>query len=675
MIPDHQKGEIIVKKKLFKLLAMALCVVMALSLTLPAFALEDLSPPLWQQFGYSSMEKMLTDWEMTEEEYAAMVADELEYEESLRVEESERLAWLEAHADEAAAFDPYAFYEEEFGADYPAEEYIADAGFTAEQFREDMLAVWMDARMYEEEQAQVLADFIAAHPREYAAFDPYRYCVDNLYYESAQEYMDLWKMTPEEFEREMLEYWMWEIQSQESQLEYVAQEKEIRGGSRDGVNVMVDGLCIPFPDARPEITNDRTMVPLAAAMEYLGAEVSYRQDEHAAAISMPEKSFYLYHKIGSAELIITDAQPGGSEPEDMVIQTVRMDVPSYIKEGRTMVPVAFFAQALGYEVFWDDAYKTAVLLDRDAAIARIDEQFTLVNRILYALSGDSLVKDGQSIRSDLDMKLSLTLLDSMNGDEKFDVTMSADILSNDVAAEGTYEMDMQELFDLVLDISNEISELTEEEQALYDQYQALLSKMTFELIVSMEDSRLYMRSPLFSAMELVESDDTWVSVAFGDFIADEDFTLGTLAITYAFMDVTSPFRAWDEAVVGLTDLLDVVGDDCFTKSGSTYSIQWSEEDEYMSGSAQLKITPVGERDCRFSLTFDLNSDEFTVDADLSGASGKLDADLDVHVKNLLKLVLDVTGRMTATSKQPASAPPAGDDIFYADDLSHAALGW
>ena len=663
------------KKKLTKLLAMALCVVMALSLTLPAFALEDLSPPLWQQFGYSSMEEMLTDWEMTEEEYAAMVADELEYEESLREEESERLAWLEAHADEAAAFDPYAFYEEEFGADYPAEEYIADAGFTPEQFREDMLAVWMDARMYEEEQAQVLADFIAAHPREYAAFDPYRYCVDNLYYESAQEYMDLWKMTPEEFEREMLEYWMWEIQSQESQLEYVAQEKEIRGGSRDGVNVMVDGLCIPFPDARPEITNDHTMVPLAAAMEYLGAEVSYRQDEHAAAISMPEKSFYLYHKIGSAELIITDAQPGGSEPEDMVIQTVRMDVPSYIKEGRTMVPVAFFAQALGYEVFWDDAYKTAVLLDRDAAIARIDEQFTLVNRILYALSGDSLVKDGQSIRSDLDMKLSLTLLDSMNGDEKFDVTMSADILSNDVAAEGTYEMDMQELFDLVLDISNEISELTEEEQALYDQYQALLSKMTFELIVSMEDSRLYMRSPLFSAMELVESDDTWVSVAFGDFIADEDFTLGTLAITYAFMDVSSPFRAWDEAVGGLTDLLDVVGDDCFTKSGSTYSIQWSEEDEYMSGSAQLKITPVGERDCRFSLTFDLNSDEFTVDADLSGASGKLDADLDVHVKNLLKLVLDVTGRMTATSKQPASAPPAGDDIFYADDLSHAALGW
>ena len=663
------------KKKLTKLLAMALCVVMALSLTLPAFALEDLSPPLWQQFGYSSMEEMLTDWEMTEEEYAAMVADELEYEESLREEESERLAWLEAHADEAAAFDPYAFYEEEFGADYPAEEYIADAGFTPEQFREDMLAVWMDARMYEEEQAQVLADFIAAHPREYAAFDPYRYCVDNLYYESAQEYMDLWKMTPEEFEREMLEYWMWEIQSQESQLEYVAQEKEIRGGSRDGVNVMVDGLCIPFPDARPEITNDHTMVPLAAAMEYLGAEVSYRQDEHAAAISMPEKSFYLYHKIGSAELIITDAQPGGSEPEDMVIQTVRMDVPSYIKEGRTMVPVAFFAQALGYEVFWDDAYKTAVLLDRDAAIARIDEQFTLVNRILYALSGDSLVKDGQSIRSDLDMKLSLTLLDSMNGDEKFDVTMSADILSNDVAAEGTYEMDMQELFDLVLDISNEISELTEEEQALYDQYQALLSKMTFELIVSMEDSRLYMRSPLFSAMELVESDDTWVSVAFGDFIADEDFTLGTLAITYAFMDVSSPFRAWDEAVGGLTDLLDVVGDDCFTKSGSTYSIKWNEEDEYMSGSAQLKITPVGERDCRFSLTFDLNSDEFTVDADLSGASGKLDADLDVHVKNLLKLVLDVTGRMTATSKQPASAPPAGDDIFYADDLSHAALGW
>ena len=35
----------------------------------PAFAYEDTDPPQWEQYGYSSLEEMLRDYGMTEEEY------------------------------------------------------------------------------------------------------------------------------------------------------------------------------------------------------------------------------------------------------------------------------------------------------------------------------------------------------------------------------------------------------------------------------------------------------------------------------------------------------------------------------------------------------------------------------------------------------------------------------
>ncbi|MGI6028727.1 MAG: copper amine oxidase N-terminal domain-containing protein [Candidatus Heteroscillospira sp.] len=76
-----------------KLLCACLSVILLLGLCLPASAVEDFDPPLWEEYGYSSMQEMLTDWGMTAEDYDLMV-------------EEERIArnW---HYDEATGdFDP-----------------------------------------------------------------------------------------------------------------------------------------------------------------------------------------------------------------------------------------------------------------------------------------------------------------------------------------------------------------------------------------------------------------------------------------------------------------------------------------------------------------------------------------------------------------------------------------
>ena len=53
------------KRALSWMLTLALACVLAV----PAFAYEDTDPPQWEQYGYSSLEDMLRDYGMTEEEY------------------------------------------------------------------------------------------------------------------------------------------------------------------------------------------------------------------------------------------------------------------------------------------------------------------------------------------------------------------------------------------------------------------------------------------------------------------------------------------------------------------------------------------------------------------------------------------------------------------------------
>ena len=69
------------KKNLTKLLSLLLPLALTFSLSVPAFALEETDPPLWEQLGYTSLEELLAEGWCTQEEYEEMVQYELEYQE------------------------------------------------------------------------------------------------------------------------------------------------------------------------------------------------------------------------------------------------------------------------------------------------------------------------------------------------------------------------------------------------------------------------------------------------------------------------------------------------------------------------------------------------------------------------------------------------------------------
>ena len=108
----------------------------------------------------------------------------------------------------------------------------------------------------------------------------------------------------------------------------------------NSVSYTVNGE-VKVMDVAPFIKDNRTFVPIRTISETFGAAVSW--DNGLITISKGDK--IITFKVGD-----TEAKVGYS--------TVKFDSPSFIKDGRTFVPVRFMAEAFGFEVKWDNGIIT-----------------------------------------------------------------------------------------------------------------------------------------------------------------------------------------------------------------------------------------------------------------------------------------------------------------------------
>lgn len=112
--------------------------------------------------------------------------------------------------------------------------------------------------------------------------------------------------------------------------------------SSDTIRVFLQGKRINF-DVEPKIVSGRTIVPLRAIFEALGAEVNWN-DRTKTVIAM-HGSNVINIKIGSKKAYIN-------------YEAIELDVPAVIYDGRTLVPVRFISESFGYEVEWDASTRT-----------------------------------------------------------------------------------------------------------------------------------------------------------------------------------------------------------------------------------------------------------------------------------------------------------------------------
>ena len=123
--------------------------------------------------------------------------------------------------------------------------------------------------------------------------------------------------------------------------------------AQQDIRIRLNGELVEM-DAKPFIENDRVLVPLRGVFKKMGAIVEWIQEEQAVVVSGDSLTVRLIVGRDSAEVV----RLGGAEP---VTETVRLDVPARIVEGRTFIPVRFVAEALGADVTWDDAHRTVVI--------------------------------------------------------------------------------------------------------------------------------------------------------------------------------------------------------------------------------------------------------------------------------------------------------------------------
>ncbi|TLS54234.1 copper amine oxidase [Paenibacillus antri] len=113
------------------------------------------------------------------------------------------------------------------------------------------------------------------------------------------------------------------------------------------IRVLYNNETVAF-DAKPELRSNRTMVPVRAIAEAMGYEVAFEGND----IVLSGANGTIRLTIGALEV---------RQTADGVTTTTEIDAAPYVADGRTYVPVRFFAEQVGVDVDWHGASTTVIL--------------------------------------------------------------------------------------------------------------------------------------------------------------------------------------------------------------------------------------------------------------------------------------------------------------------------
>lgn len=452
------------------------------------------------------------------------------------------------------------------------------------------------------------------------------------------------------------------------------------GGVPGAINVKLDDACIAFGSVRPVNKNGRVMVPVRAILEALGAKVAF--DDTAKTVTATLNGETLRHQIGTETVEVYSGAGTDTQPS-----TVVMDCKSYIQGGRTMVPVRFISEALGYEVEWDGDYQTVAVLDMAKLRKTYDSQLTVLNLMLS--DGQKVRQSGKTYRQDANMGLDLTLFDTLNGDKRLSASGTATSLFNESGANATVKMDLTQVVDL---LEKTYQDYTSDQTAKLTK---ALRNLRVDMIYNGKTGQVYVKSPVIQAML---DQDTWVEssllemmgVGTGQTAAASLLNVGSAATVTDIVLAASAGSAFDtpfHRYEGLVDKLDGMvasfGDKMFTKSGATYTynadkktlLDWAGNNLYYldigsAGSLDLgfTVTDTGSGTCNYSCKLYFRSDEMQATLDYAKRGTSEDMTVGVHVKNTFRATLTAGSAMRESSETVQTMPPAAELTMTLDQV-------
>ncbi len=454
---------------------------------------------------------------------------------------------------------------------------------------------------------------------------------------------------------------------------YSDQALKDKGGVPGRVNVMWQGECIAFPDAQPEIKNSRTMIPVRTVMESLDATVEYLKETKGVKITMKDTS--VTFPIGSTTATVTDKD--GKE------STIQMDCASYLKveggESRTMVPLRFLSEACGYDVLWDQDYRTATVVDRDQLIAKLDAKLTKLNTLIQS----DKMPQKDKVCQDLSFTLKVGIKDS---DKTSDLSLSGKVTAYSEGSKAYLDgtIDLTDLYKYFLENAEP------GDTSFSDMVAALKADpahTAFQLLLD-EKGDLYFHMPLLNDLSGLDK-ATWIELgSFGTELAAmtaqdlRGVTVGQVVVPMMVESMKDEGFSFYDTMDYLTAVFTAMyGDDSAKQVTGGYT--WSLDTKALIASLGLdqetaaamsdilsgmKCVVTLKEDGSASLDFALKSSEdgLAFDAAVSmtttTASGKLDASLSLDYEELGgALTLRLTGESTTKTNaaMPSFTLPAG----------------
>ena len=168
--------------------------------------------------------------------------------------------------------------------------------------------------------------------------------------------------------------------------EQIRQEKADMGMPYpDGVNVTLNGEYLDFGGTAPVAVENRTMVPVRAFLETLGAKVEYQNGVISAVL---ENGDTLEMRMDSTILTCVRGDKIGE---------IDMGVTPWAKGQRTYIPARFAGEAMGLSVAWDSTYQVAHFTDWEEIVSGLDGRFQVqlrgdLGEGMFYLKGNQLDK-------------------------------------------------------------------------------------------------------------------------------------------------------------------------------------------------------------------------------------------------------------------------------------------
>ena len=468
----------------------------------------------------------------------------------------------------------------------------------------------------------------------------------------------------------------------EKELQQIRDEnKQALGGVSGQVGVMVNGVYVKFPDAAPEVTGGRTMVPVRALVETLGGEVEYQAGAGGDTIRFVIDGYAYEFATGSTTVKVSptaDNDKDTPKPED-----IEMDCAPYIKGGRTYLPIRFISEALGYEVGWDSDFQTAILLDREALAEEFDKDFTILNKV-QANRVAGWEKD-KTLSTDIKGNVTVTTFDTLNGNKTYHADFDSQVLMNREAASGGYSI---KLSDNIVDLL--VGQYGGMDEEVLERLELMVKALEDAEFIMNWEGQMWVKSPVLD--ELGGKKDIWCGVDMSAeetqvvFVNADSATVGT---ALAAMIPTDSVMMWSQMGV-VTAAMELYQDENFTTSGgvSTLTIGLEElgkvygaltgESSFVEDAREdfkeYEITMKVDSNGGATVTIDMETAPQTgipgikLTMKTTQADGRADLTMEVHAANIGELKLTMNTNQKTVSDKPMSKPPEGANVVDAPEL-------